>query len=302
MLIPRAALTELEAALRAPRGGLRTAAVELDVDPLELVRAGAGVFGSAVFFAGPAGQAVGGLGVAWSVEAAGPERFGLLDGDLRGALPDAMGAVLGFAFNPGGPCSPEWDGFPAATAVVPQLAVWQRDGSSRLCVAVPAGASPAGVLAAAGMLRRPGPPEVPPGVGPPHPLPPVAEWVGRVREAVAAIRSGTPAKVVLARAQRVVLERAADAFDLVAVLRDRCPGCYAYGWQAGPAALVGASPELLVSRAGERFAARPLAGSARRGADPEEDRRLGDRLLTDPKEQAEHAFVAEEVASRLAPF
>jgi len=302
VLIPRPALAELEAALRTPGGALRAAVVEQDVDPLDLVRAGAESFASAVFFAGPEGQAVGGLGVAWSAEGAGAGRFGVLDEALRSAVPDGMAAVLGFAFAPDGSSSPEWDGFPAAAAVVPQIAVWRRDGSSRLCVTVPAGGSPAGVLAAAGMLRRPGPPEVPSSVGPPRPVPPVAEWVGRVREAVAAIGSGGPAKVVLARAQRVALGRAAGPFDVVAVLRDRFPDCYVYGWQTGPAALVGASPELLVSRAGERFAARPLAGSARRGADPEEDRRLGDRLLADPKERAEHAFVAEEVASRLAPL
>lgn len=295
-------MAELEAGLRAPKGGLRAAAVDLDLDPLELVRSGAESFGSAVFFAGPGGQAIGGLGVAWSAKGAGPERFESLDEALRGVVPEGMAAVLGFAFAPGGPNSPEWDGFPAATAVIPQIAVWRRDGSSRLCVAVPAGGSPAGVLAAAGMLRRPGPAKVPLSVGPPRPVPPVADWVGRVKEAVAAIRSGGPGKVVLARAQRVALGRAAAPFDVVAVLRGRSPGCYAYGWQEGPAALVGASPELLVSRTGERFAARPLAGSAPRGAGPEEDRRLGDRLLADPKERAEHAFVAEEVASRLAPL
>lgn len=278
------------------------AAVELDVDPLDLVRAGAAAFGSAVFFSSPAGRAVGGLGVSWSVQAAGPERFSLLDRALRRSVPDGAEAVLGFAFAPGGPHSPEWDGFPAATAMVPQIAVWQRGGRPWLCLAVPAGASPAAVLATAAMLRRPGPPEVPGSAEPSRAVPPVGEWVDRVTEAVAAIRSGGVAKVVLARARRLVLERAADPFDLVAVLRDRCPGCYAYGWQVGTASLVGASPELLVSRAGEWFEARPLAGSAPRGADPEEDRRLGDRLLSSPKERAEHAFAVEEVASHLAPF
>lgn len=302
MLIPRPTLAELEAALRTAIGGLRVVAVELDIDPLDLVRAGAGAFGSAVFFSSPAGRVVGGLGVSWAAEASGPERFVLLDRALRRSVPNGVEAVLGFAFAPGGPHSSEWDGFPAATVVIPQIAVWQRGGRSRLSLAVPAGASPAAVLATAAMLRRPGPPEVPRGTEPSQPVSPVGDWVDRVTEAVAAIRSGGPAKVVLARAQRVVLERAAEPFDVVAVLRDRFPGCHAYGWQVGTAALVGASPELLVSRAGEWFEARPLAGSAPRGADPEEDRRLGDHLLSNPKERAEHAFVVEEVASHLAPF
>jgi isochorismate synthase len=302
VLIPPAALAEAEAALRAPGEGLRAAAIPVDLDPLELVRAGAGAFGSAVFFSSPVGRAVGGLGTAWTARTAGPDRFVLLDRALCRSLPDGTGAVVGFSFAPGGPYAPEWAGFPAAVAVLPQVAVWQRGGRSLLVFAVPAGGSPAAVLAAAGMLRRPGPPEVPESTGRSREVHPAGDWMDRVGQAVAAARAGSPAKVVLARARHLALARAAQPFDVVAALRDCYPGCHAYGWQAGSAALVGASPELLISRAGEWFETRPLAGSARRGADAEEDRRLGDRLLADPKERAEHAFVVEEVASHLAPL
>jgi menaquinone-specific isochorismate synthase len=302
VLIPRPALAQLAAALAGPRAGLRTAETETDLDPLDLVRAGAAAFGSAVYFSSPAGRALGGLGLAWSAEAAGPGRFSLLDGALGCLVAGGMPAALGFAFAPGGPRSPEWDGFPAATVVVPKVAVWRQDGRSWLHLAVPAGEGPEPVLETAGALRRPGPPAVPAGAGPAQPLPPLREWAARVAEAVATVRSGMPAKVVLARARRVPLERAARPFDVVAALRDRSPGCHAYGWQRGTAALVGASPELLVARVGRRFEARPLAGSARRGTGPEEDRRLGDALLADPKERAEHAFVVEEVCTHLAPL
>ena len=299
MLIPRPVLAELAAARRSPGEALQVAEVETDLDPLELVRAGAGAFGAAVYYSSPAGRAVGGLGVAWSAEASGPGRFLALDRALS-SLPDGVEAALGFSFAPGGPRSPEWAGFPAAQAVVPSIAVWRRGGRSRLCLAWPDGAGPAAALEAAARLPRPGPPELPPPVGSTRPVPPVREWAARVTETVAAIRSGGPAKVVLARARRVALERAARPFDMAALLQERCPGCHTYAWQAGPAALVGASPELLVARLGKRFEARPLAGSARRGADPAEDRRLGDALLADPKERAEHAFVVEEVCAQLA--
>ncbi|MBP1632238.1 MAG: isochorismate synthase, partial [Acidobacteria bacterium] len=106
----------------------------------------------------------------------------------------------------------------------------------------------------------------------------------------------------LARALQVALDRPADPFDLVALLRERFPAAYAYGWQAGAAALVGASPELLVSRRGQRFACRPLAGSAPRGADPEADRRLGEALLASAKDRAEHAFVVEAITAALRPL
>lgn len=302
VLIPPAALAEAEAVLRAPSGNLRVAAVTVDLDPLELVRAGAASFGSAAFFAGPAGRAVGGLGTAWSARASGPERFVLLDRALRRSVPTGVGTVLGFSFAPDGPHAPEWDGFPAAVTLLPQVTVWQQDGRSRLLLAVPAGGSPDAVLETAAGLARPGPPEIPVSVGRGAEMPAAQDWVDRVAAAVAAVRAGNPDKVVLARVRHLVLSRAARPFDVVAKLRDRCPACRVYGWQMGAAALVGASPELLISRDGEWFETRPLAGSAGRGTDPEKDRRLGERLLADPKERAEHAFVVEEVVSRLAPL
>jgi isochorismate synthase len=302
VLIPRPALAELGAALRALPDGLRVAAVEVEIDPLDLVRAGGGAFASATFYSSPGGRAVGGLGAAWAATSSGPERFAVLDRGLRRAVPAGVEALIGFAFAPGGPESPDWEGFPAASVVVPQIAVSRDGGRSRLRVAVPAGANPAQTLAAAATLRLPGVPGAPAAAGVARAVPPVGEWIDRVAEAVAVIRGGGPSKVVLARALRVGLERPADPFDLVALLRDRCPGCHAYGWQAGAAAFIGASPELLISKAGERFEARPLAGSAPRGDDAEADRRLGDRLLASSKDRAEHAFVVDEVVAALAPF
>jgi isochorismate synthase len=114
--------------------------------------------------------------------------------------------------------------------------------------------------------------------------------------------AGGPAKVVLARSLRVSLGAAPEPFDLVERLRRRFPGCYAYGWQAGAAALVGASPELLVSRSGERFTCRPLAGSAARGESPEADRLAAEALLASSKDRAEHAFVVAAVAEALGPL
>jgi isochorismate synthase len=133
-------------------------------------------------------------------------------------------------------------------------------------------------------------------------VPPVEEWQRKVAALAAAARRGGPAKVVLARALQVALERPPEPFDLVALLRERFPAAFVYGWQTGPAALVGASPELLVSRRGERFACRPLAGSTARGADLEADRRLGEALLASAKDRAEHAFVVEAITAALRPL
>jgi len=251
------------------------------------------------FYGAPEGRAIGGLGIAWQATAAGPERLPRLDRRLAG-LPTGVEALVGFSFHPDGPSGPDWDGFPGATAVVPQITVSRTAGRSRLTLALPPGARSGTLLAAVGTLRTPPAPEAPRGQH--HQIesrPPAAEWRDRVAETIDAIRAGGPQKVVLARSVAVTMERPIDAFDLLALLRDRHPSCRVYGWQAGEAAFVGASPELLVARLGRWFHTRPLAGSMRRGTDPEEDRRLGDQLLSSLKDRAEHAFVVDEIGERL---
>ena len=55
--------------------------------------------------------------------------------------------------------------------------------------------------------------------------------------------------------------------------------------------IVGASPEILVRLEQDTVTLRPIAGTRRRGATPEEDRALEAELLADPKERAEHLML-----------
>jgi anthranilate synthase component 1 len=57
--------------------------------------------------------------------------------------------------------------------------------------------------------------------------------------------------------------------------------------------LVGASPEMLVRREGDRFELRPIAGTRPRGKTSEEDRALEREMLEDPKERAEHVMLVD---------
>ncbi|TVX93665.1 isochorismate synthase DhbC [Paenibacillus agilis] len=66
--------------------------------------------------------------------------------------------------------------------------------------------------------------------------------------------------------------------------------------------LVGASPELLVTKKGLQITANPLAGSAARSNDPIEDERRAAALLASTKDRYEHAIVIEAVANALAPY
>lgn len=301
MLISRPLLDDLASRLAALPPGLRIASIDVeDLDPLDLVRAGSTAFGFAAFFSSAEGRSVGALGAAVRLAASGAERFRTLDAGFRRSVPPGTTALVGFSFAEDGPSSPQWEGFPAGEVVLPEIAVTRTEGRSRLTVAVPAGSDGAMLLALAATLGSPAPPvttrEVDHAV---ESRPSPRDWVGLVAEAVAATRGGTLQKVVLARSVSVRSPGGFEPFDLVATLRDRYPESRVFGWQEGESAFIGASPELLVAREGSRFALAPLAGTAPRGPDPEQDRRLGDALLASPKDRIEHEIVVDDAVRRL---
>lgn len=299
MLIPRPVLLELDQALRSAAGPLRVATVDVDVDPLDLVRAGREAFGWAGFFSSPQGRSVGGLGSALTSAAAGSNRLRTLDVFTADA-PEGVHLLTGFSFDESGPSGVDWEGFPAAIAVLPEVAIVRSGGRCRMTVVVRPGSDGRLLLGLLSSLREPSP--VVEGRDVDHTVesrPLAGDWRDLVAEAVAFIGAGSLEKVVLARTVQVHTPARLVAFDLVARLRDLYPECRVYGWQAGDATFVGASPELLVARQGERFHLSPLAGSAGRGIDPEEDRHLGDALLASDKDRHEHAVVVTDAVQRL---
>ncbi|WP_210421915.1 iron chelate uptake ABC transporter family permease subunit, partial [Bradyrhizobium nitroreducens] len=65
---------------------------------------------------------------------------------------------------------------------------------------------------------------------------------------------------------------------------------------------IGATPELLLEKRGGHVVSHPLAGSARRHRDTEEDRKAGAGLLASDKDRREHAMVVESILDILAPY
>jgi anthranilate synthase component 1 len=57
--------------------------------------------------------------------------------------------------------------------------------------------------------------------------------------------------------------------------------------------VVGASPEVMVRKEGDRVELRPIAGTRPRGKGGEEDAALEHELLADPKERAEHVMLVD---------
>jgi isochorismate synthase len=223
-------------------------------------------------------------------------------GRFVAGVAEGVPILVGFGYHRDEPAAPEWSGFPSSWAVVPQISVVRRAGTSRLVVAAPPGVDPASVLAALAALPTPGRPVVPRAEANSLVLQPSLEsWRNAVARAAAAAASGLIEKVVLARSVRLGVRCPIDGFDAVALLADRHPGSRVFGWQSGERTFVGASPELLVAVDGTRFRTEALAGSAPRGDGPDRDGWLADRLLASAKDRLEHTVVVDEVVRRLGP-
>src|SRR5699024_9201057 len=99
-----------------------------------------------------------------------------------------------------------------------------------------------------------------------------------------------------------LLRRHPEAYTFAARMPSAAAGTAGAAGPGRPFArtMVGASPELLASRRGERVRSCPLAGSAARSSDPDEDRRRAERLQASAKDQVEHAIVVEAIAAALA--
>ncbi|SNR82456.1 isochorismate synthase [Puniceibacterium sediminis] len=134
-------------------------------------------------------------------------------------------------------------------------------------------------------------------------VPPRAHYADAVAQALIAITAGEVDKVVLARTLDVTGPQVFDIAELVTRLAaDASTMLYCLPLPDPGATLVGASPELLVSRSGRVVRSHPLAGSARRRRDADADRSAAAGLEASAKDAHEHALVAEHVRDILAPF
>ena len=122
-------------------------------------------------------------------------------------------------------------------------------------------------------------------------------------------RATTLRKVVLARRLELAAAAPLDPRMVLRRLVDADPAGYGYLVDlsaAGPgfagAVLVGASPELLVTRDGDRVSCRPFAGSAARAADPAADAASGAALARSGKNRHEHQLVVDQLSALLHPL
>jgi anthranilate synthase component 1 len=121
------------------------------------------------------------------------------------------------------------------------------------------------------------------------------EFISSVVKAKDFVRIGDVFQVVLSQRFQTKIE--ATPLEIYRTLRTLNPSPYMYLLNAsdslGPYAVVGASPESLVTISGDRVTTHPIAGSRPRGKDWTEDHSLENELLADDKETAEHLMLVD---------
>ncbi len=114
------------------------------------------------------------------------------------------------------------------------------------------------------------------------------DMVERAREY---IKAGDIIQVVLS--QRFHTHTGLAPLTLYRALRHINPSPYLFFLKQGDLVQIGSSPEILVRKEGKHIELRPIAGTRKRGANPEEDEALRLELLADPKERAEHLMLVD---------
>jgi isochorismate synthase len=264
------------------------------------------------------------VGTAGEVIARGPARFAEAAAGCAGLaarvihsgsddLPAGAGPAFvgGFAFEEEGGRESHWSSLPPALLVLPELALWRRGTEAYLTLtsAAEPGADPRRLLGAArarlasieaAALPPPDPGPIP-GARVRSRLEP-SHYEDAVAEAVRRIRDGGAEKIVLSREVLAEAESAYDPAVVFGALRELFPSCFCFCCGTPEAAFIGASPELLIRRAGAVAATVALAGSTRRSADPAVDDHLGESMLRSAKDREEHAIVASRIKRALAPL
>ena len=119
-----------------------------------------------------------------------------------------------------------------------------------------------------------------------------SDFMKKIESVKEEIRSGEAFQVVLS--QRFTMDCTADPLDVYRMLRLHNPSPYMYLFRFSDGlSVVGSSPEALVKVTEREVMVHPIAGTRKRSTNAEEDHRVGEELLSDPKERAEHLMLVD---------
>ncbi len=117
------------------------------------------------------------------------------------------------------------------------------------------------------------------------------EHKANIRKGIAHCLRGDVFQIVLSR--RFIQHYEGDDFQLYRALRSINPSPYLFYFDFGGFRIFGSSPETHCKIEDRHATIDPIAGTARREGDKNADARITEKLLADPKENAEHVMLVD---------
>jgi menaquinone-specific isochorismate synthase len=127
-------------------------------------------------------------------------------------------------------------------------------------------------------------------------------WKHSVEKLVKDLQKGTLKKVVLARELRLIFNQQIKVEQVLNSLLTEQKESFVFAFESNGDCFIGASPERLIKKDGDRLFSTCLAGSIARGTSRSEDQQLGELLLLDQKNLNEHKFVVDMIKSAMDEF
>lgn len=264
------------------------------------------------------GHSYTGLGVAASIRCSGADRLEVLTDEFSAlgtrwqhygpaGRPDPV-AFIGFAFSPNETPGAMWHDMANTELVVPEL-LFRESGDQRWLIFsadVGGRTNPVDLeLHWASLLETlcKAPVERHEEGMPPLTMRRIEDrgWQAPIAQALMDIRSGSLEKVVLTRRVKYSTSRRLRWGKVLQALAAGHEDCARFAVTRPGFALLGVSPERLLSLDNGMVIADALAGTAPRGERSGEDRKLAQQLLADPKALEEHTIVVNQIREALAP-
>jgi len=131
-------------------------------------------------------------------------------------------------------------------------------------------------------------------------IPDKKNWLQNIENAMARFHESELKKIVLARRAMFNFSRTIDATHIMARMKILSPNAFHFYFQpAKDVAFIGATPELLYRRKGNKIFSEAVAGTRPRGKNDDTDEKIGNELLNSPKDIHEHALVCQWIEQAL---
>jgi menaquinone-specific isochorismate synthase len=120
-------------------------------------------------------------------------------------------------------------------------------------------------------------------------------WKNKIESVIDEIKREKIDKVVIARRVENIITTSINWQRIMGDLNLRFPTCTNFLYKSGKSIFFGSTPEILIKYSGNTFSTEALAGSIKRGINPDQDKQLEDELLNSDKNNVEHEAVIDYI-------